>query len=148
MRNRVGSLEAGGDRLSNRHIARNHGAVDGRDDACIVQIDLRGIERRLMLLDCGLVIRNLGYGLVVGVLGIIERVLRNGVRLQQVCITIDGDLCIGEVGLVLFERCFRNGQVCLVLINDGLIGTRIYRGADLSFLNLSIVVAIEFLDDP
>ena len=48
-------LEARRDRLAHGDVARHHGAVHRRNDIGVVQIDLRGVERGLVLLDRRLV---------------------------------------------------------------------------------------------
>ena len=56
-------------------------------------------------------------------------------------------LRVGEISLVLFELCLRDRQIRLRLIDQRLIRPRIDLGADLTFLHLGVVVAVELLND-
>ena len=55
--------------------------------------------------------------------------------------TIEGELRVGKVSLVLFELRLCDRQICFVLVDDALIGTGINLGADLSLLYLGVVIA-------
>ena len=68
----------------------------------------------------------------MGVPGVVKYVLRNGMRLYQVRVTAEGEFGVGLIRLVFFELRLRDGQLRFSLVNDALIRTRIYPGADLS----------------
>ena len=57
--------------------------VDRRLDVGVVEIDLRGIEFRLALLDRGLVERDLGLALIVDALRIVDGILRHRIGPEQ-----------------------------------------------------------------
>ena len=69
-------LKARGHGLADVDVARDHGAVDRRDDVGIAEVDLGRVERRLLLVDIGPVELDLRRRLVGGAAGAIERVLR------------------------------------------------------------------------
>ena len=140
-------LETRRDRLPNRHVARDHGAVHRRNDVGVAEVYLCGREFGLALLDCRLVDHDLRLRLVVDALRLVGDVEGNRFLLRQQRHASGIDLCVLEVCLVFFELRLGDRQDRLVLVDHRLIGTGIDLGADLPFRDPGIVVARELLDD-
>ena len=96
-------LKAGGDGLADVDIARDHRAVNRRDDVGIVEIDLRLLEVGLLLLDHRAVKRNLRCCLLVCTARIVEGVLRDNVFGHQLAVAVEKELFVGQVRLVFGE---------------------------------------------
>ena len=125
-------LEAGGDGLPAGYAARHHGAVHGRDDVGVVEIELGAFHVRLVELDGPFVLVD-DVGLVLGLLA------RDRVLLSQFLIA-------REIDAVLVEHRLIAQQLAGILIERRLIGARIDLGADLTRPHLGVVVAVNVLN--
>ena len=140
------SLKTRGHGLTGGDIARHHRAADGRDDLCVSQIDLSGLQYRGFLGN----LRGIKMGerdrLFVGVARGVVRIMRDGVCRQQGVVALLIDLGIGDIGLIFVELGPGRVQLGLILIHNNLIGLRIDRGTQLTALDARIEVAAERLD--
>ncbi len=94
-------MEARRHRLADRDGPRDDGSVHWRDDVGIPEVYQSRFERCLILMNDRLVNRDLSGGLIISILGTIDRVLRDDTSLHQPRVALIGNLLVGEIGLIL-----------------------------------------------
>jgi len=125
------ALQARGHGLPHVHGARDHHAHHRRDDVGVGEVHLRRFEGRPLVDDHRLVQADLGEGLVVDAPIILDGVLRDGVLGEQLRVALEGELRVGEGGLVLLELRECGAELRIVLRDDQLERNRIDGRADL-----------------
>ena len=139
-------LKARGHGLADVDVARDHGAVDRRDDVGEAEVDLGRVERRFLLADIGAVELNLRHRLVGCAARAIERVLGHDVLFSQRLIALVSDPGVIKTRLIFLQLRMRVGETRARLFDRDLVRPRVDLGADLAFFDLGVEVAIELHD--